>query len=389
MTRMWALTVLLIVAGSTWADEVRTISGKVVSGKTTAISDGEIVITTAAGDVRTPLSQVIALDLRPAKGIAAGTKYTDVRLVDDTILHCQNVAFLGKEMELTLLSGIKLKLPLAFVTWLVRDAQEPKIMAQWEKILAAKIRGDRVAILRDGDLNALEGTLSTVDTKEQTITFTREGGISIPAKLDKLHGLFFFRPDPPTETPLCRVFDSQGNTLAAAGITFKGDTFELKTTFGAMVELKVEAVARIDFNMGKLAFLSDMDPTRVVEKSRLGFVEPYRRDLNLDGQPILLDRSYGKGLSMHAYTELDYNLQGKFKQFKAVLGVDSRVGTSSQARVAIYLDGSLKFNETVSGKVLPIVLDVKGVSTLRIVVSSPDFFGLGDHATLADPQVTK
>jgi hypothetical protein len=60
-----------------------------------------------------------------------------------------------------------------------------------------------------------------------------------------------------------------------------------------------------------------------------------------------------------------------------VLGVDARVGTASQAKVTIYCDGAMRFSETVTAKVRPIMLDVKGVTTLRIVVSSPDFFGLG------------
>lgn len=384
-----AFPLVLLVASSVHADEVRTIGGSVVTGKTSAISETEVVLKTDKGDTATPLSQVIALDLRPAKGIPPGTKYADVRLVDDTILHCQDVAFLGKEVELTLLSGLKLKMPLSFITWYVRDAHEPALQAQWEKLIDGRLKSDRLVVNRAGDLNPLEGTLGAIDPKEKTINFTRDGAGAIAAKLDKLHGLIFFRPDPPTETPICRVFDSQGNALTAAKISFASDTFKVVTTFGAQIDLKADLVAKIDFNMGKLTFLSDLEPTKVIEKSRLGLIEPYRKDTNLDGQPILLDRTYGKGISMHAYTELEFDLRGKFKEFKTVMGVDSRIGTNSQAKVAIYLDGSLKFNEPVGSKVRPIVMDVKGVNTIRIVVTSPDFFGLGDHVTLADAQVSK
>jgi hypothetical protein len=397
MTRACGIGVLLLAAAQAGADELRVLGGKVVSGKTTAISAGEIVIQAEGGEVKTPLGQALALDFRPAKGIPAGAKYMDVRLVDDTILHCQAVEFLGKpaegkdkrdQVELTLLSGAKLKLPLDFITWFVRDGHNAALMKQWDAMVTEKVRSDRVVLLKKEGLDPGEGTLGTVNPKEKTIAFTREG-TTIQARLENIHGLIFFRPEPPGETPLCRVHDAQGNVMTAASLTYKGAAFELVTTFGAKVALAADAVARIDFNMGKLAFLSDMEPGRVVEKSKLGLVEPYRRDTNLDGQPIQLDRAYAKGLSMHAYTELDYNLAGKFKEFKAVLGVDARVGTASQAKVTIYCDGAMRFSETVTAKVRPIMLDVKGVTTLRIVVSSPDFFGLGDHATLADAQVSK
>ncbi|MFO0969670.1 MAG: NPCBM/NEW2 domain-containing protein [Gemmataceae bacterium] len=386
----WALAVLLLSPTLSRADDLRLLGGKVLSGKTTEITEAGIKMKADGKEIATPLEQILALELRPVKGLLASTKYSAARLIDDTVLNCQEkgIAFAGKEVELTLLSGAKFKLPLSYITWVVRDANDAELMKKWDRLVKDKVRADRLIVLKDGELNPLEGTLGAVDEKNQTIDFT-QGTEKIAAKLEKAHGLIFFRPDAAAKEPLCRVFDSQGNVLTATSLKLVKDAFELKTTFGASIDLKEEAVARIDFNMGKLMFLSDLEPSRVVEKSRIGLAEPYRRDANLDGQPIQLDQAYAKGLSLHAHTELEYPLQGKFKEFKAVLGVDSRVGTASHAKVTIICDGTEKFSDTVSGKVRPIVVDVKGVTTLRIIVSSPDFFGLGDHATLADAQVRK
>lgn len=391
MTRWFSLAVLLLCPVLAAADTLRTLDGKVHTGTLTDITATDVILQTESGPVKTPMAQVLFLDLRPAKGLPAGTKYIDVRLLDDTVLHCQDVAFLGKEVELTLLSGAKFKLALSYITWFLRNAQDPGLMAQWEKMTKEKIRTDRVIVQKAGDLIPLEGLLGAVDPEAKTITFTQEGVDPYGAKLDKVAGLIFFRPDPPKETPICRVLDTQGNALSATNLLLKKDAIELTTTFGGKVELAADAVSRIDFNMGKLAFLSDMEPSRVVEKFALGWNEPYRRDANLDGQPIQLqEKSFVKGLSMHAYTELEYELGGKFKEFKAMVGADQRVGaTPSRARVAIYLDGALKFNETVTGKSWPLALEVAGVNSLRIVVSSPDIFGRGDHATVGDAQLTK
>src|SRR5262249_22283605 len=146
----------------------------------------------------------------------------------------------------------------------------------------------------------------------------------------------------------------------------------------------------LDYNLGKLTFLSDLEPARVVEKSGSGLVTHYRKDMNLDGEPLVLNtRSFAKGLSMHSYTELEYNLGGKYKDFKAILGVDTRVG-ESQALVTIECDGARVFSEKVSAKDRrPLALNVRDVNRLRIIVSSRNFLDLHDHATLAEARVSQ
>lgn len=386
-TRLLFCVVVLGAATILRADELRTLGGKGVSGATTLVNDKEIVLTTAAGPVSTPLSQALALDLRPIKGAAAGVKYTDVRLLDDTLLHCSAVNFKGKTVELTLTSGIKLELGLEFLVWMAREGQDQALVRKWDKIAAEKVRSDRIIVLQDGELNALEGTLGEVDVEKQTIAFkfeneTRQIG------LPRLHGMIFFRLQAPQVATICKVVDVDGNALAASSINYDGTTVNVSTPFGAKLSLAGTSVARLDFNLGKLTFLSDLEPSKVTEKSGIGLVVRYRKDANLDGEPLLLDRSYAKGLSLHAHTELEYNLAGKFKEFKALLGVDTRIGTDSQAVVSIYCDNEKRFSEKVSAKALrPIALKVNDVNTLRIVVSSANIFDLHDHATLADAQV--
>jgi hypothetical protein len=133
-----------------------------------------------------------------------------------------------------------------------------------------------------------------------------------------------------------------------------------------------------------------MQPAKVIERSGIGLVNRYRKDVNLDGEPILLDKQYVKGLSLHAHTELEYKLGGKYKEFKAILGVDGRSGADSQAKVTIYCDGAEQFSEIVSAKkIRPVAINVKDVGVLKIVVSSRNFLDLHDHATLAEARVSQ
>jgi hypothetical protein len=385
-----AAPLVLLLSTAALADDLRTLAGKTITGTVTAVNDKEIALKTETGTVSTPLTQVLAVDLRMPKAIPAD-KYTDVRLLDDTVLHCTKIAFKGKEATLTLSSGTAIQLPMHFLVSMVQDAQDPEVLKKWDKLRAVSVKRDRIVILKDGELNALEGTFGDADAEGKTIQFRLESGNMLMIPMERLHGMIFYRLEAPVETPLCRVLDVQGNSLTAVKLAYDGKTYTLTTSFGAKLPFAAEALARFDFNMGKLTYLSDLEPAKVVEKSGVGLIVHYKKDVNLDGEPILLDgKAHPKGLSLHAHTELEYNLAGKYKVFKALLGVDPRVGGDSEAQVTVLCDGERRFSEAVSSKaVRPLSINVKDVTTLKIIVSARNFLDLHDHVTLADALVSQ
>ena len=217
----------------------------------------------------------------------------------------------------------------------MRDGQNRVLARKFEEFAGKKLKRDRIAILRDGDLNVLEGTLGEVNAKDKTVQFKSEAnGTLVNIPLERLHGMIFFRPDVVAEPAMCKVLDIDGNMLIASKLAHDGTKLIMTTTLGNQLTLPAEVLAKLDFNMGKLTYLSDLEPAKVIEKSGIGLVNRFRRDVNLDGEPIMLEgNTYAKGLSLHAYTELEYNLAGKYKEFKAILGVDVRTGSDSQAKV--------------------------------------------------------
>jgi hypothetical protein len=376
----------LISAGA--ADEVKTLGGKNLTGTVSAVGESGIDIKTADGVQKVPLAQVLAVDVRPVKD--PGVKYTEVRLLDDTVLRAGKVAYPGKDVQVTLLSGGTMNVPLSAVVSVVQDPQNGQLREQWDKVFKDRVKRDRVVLLRDGELNTLSGTFGEVLPKEGKIQFKIEGVKDLELPLDGLHGLFFYRTDIIQEQPICKMFDTTGNAVTALKVAFDGKQYAVTTTFGAKLTLKADAVARLDFNMGKLTYLSDVEPMKVVERSGAGLITKYRKDTNLDGEPIILEKQYAKGLSMHAHTELEYSLGARYKEFKALAGVDVRVGAESQAVLKIYCDGVLQFEKTITAKaVQPIGLSVKDVQTLKIVVASRNFLDLHDHVTLADARVSQ
>jgi hypothetical protein len=203
--------------------------------------------------------------------------------------------------------------------------------------------------------------------------------------------MVFFRPNLSSTPPVCQVYDVSGNQVMASKIVLDGKNYQVTTPAGLKLAFDAEAIAKFDYNMGKLTFLSDMTPVKQVETNAAGLIHHYHKDLNLDGQPIRLkDQPYSKGISMHAYTELEFDLAGRYKDFRALLGVDDQVGGDSKAIVTIECDGNKVAEYKVTRATLQkIALDVRKINRLRIIVSSNNFLDLHDHVTMADAKVSQ
>src|SRR3954451_24293451 len=105
MPALRTLFALLVCVALVRGADLRTLSGKTISGDVVAISDKDISIRTDKEVVQTPLRDVLALDLRAVRPLAASTKRTEVRLLDESLLHCSEVAFKGNQVTLKLLGG--------------------------------------------------------------------------------------------------------------------------------------------------------------------------------------------------------------------------------------------------------------------------------------------
>jgi hypothetical protein len=377
-----------------WADELKTLTGKNVTGTLEKITDGEIVLKTAAGtSAATPLSQVLDVSLRPGRNPPFTDKFIEVQLFDDSILRCTRVTLGAKELQMELTSGATVKAPMSAFVSMLRDAHDADLKKQWLKLIKTKSRGDRIYLLNEGNINSISGILSDIDEKEGTIKFKRDGAADYVAiKLDRLQGMSFLRTDAPTDPSLCKVIDIDGNALVAVKLQSDGNQMIVTTHAGTKVALDAKVVARLDFNFGRLTYLSDLD-AKVSESPLFGGFSIVRKDRNLDGGPIMLqDKTYPKGLSMYAGADMTYNLEGKYKEFKAQLGADAQIADEGQGKVivSIYCDGEKRFTSDVTTKAArPVAINVKDVSTLRIVVSGTNFTNYAGHATLANAHVSQ
>jgi hypothetical protein len=188
--------------------------------------------------------------------------------------------------------------------------------------------------------------------------------------------------------------------LLIAKVEFKApNTFAVTTVSGAKLDITRDRVARLDFSKGRLEWLSDMKPTKIEMQPSEDRPDRYvyhedaeKRNKNLEGSELRLGGTpYKHGMSLPAPTTLLYTLNGEYKEFSAVIGVDESVPGGSEARLVVEADGQKLFDEKIKRKDAPrtIRLNVKDRRELRIKVTSVKVLPYGERIDLADVKVNK
>jgi hypothetical protein len=397
-----ALVVFLVCAAAALAadpPELQSLKGDKFKGDLVGLTDKEIVLKVGEKPVSTPTDQTLLLQFGPVANVK-DAKYAEVELVDGSVLRCGAVSFKGKDATLTLLSGQTVKVPLTSIAYVMNEANDPKLAAQWKELFAG-VKKTYDFVVRKGDTGALakvEGTFFDAADDGKTIAFTPRGtSDKLPILLERVHGMVFLRPpDPNQPSLLCKLYDTQGSTLMAKSAVLKDGTLTVTTQCGVAVDYAVPLLAKLDYSKGKLTYLSEIELARVkVEGSSPLGLTTFRRDNNLDGTaPIQLGgKTYAKGLSMHHHCEVTIDLEGEYREFKAVVGVDDRITQGSDSPTVLKIEGDgkelLSLNVTRKDGAKPITLNIREVQKLRIVVTSDDILGLGSHLALGDAKVSK
>jgi NPCBM/NEW2 domain len=391
------------------AVELNTLKNETIKGELVSVSAKEIVIDTSGGKkVTTAVDQVLNLTFpNPLENLGADVKYALMELTDGTQLKCATYTLKGKDAKLTLLQGQTVDLPIAQINWVLNEAHVPANMKEFkERILAKKGAYDLLAIKTDDVVNAIQGTIGDADDKGENIEFIqKQGGTKRTVAIGRPFAMFFQRAANPLAKPIaCRLHDTTKNLVFASEITHGADGLTIVTSCGATIKYPNDKVARLDYSVGKLTLLSQLAPASVEESikeegtNKDGYKQSFARDQNLDGGKIrLAGVEYRNGLSLHSTTEVVYDLDGEYRELKAMVGIDDDVSGDGQGGtiLKIYDNQTELLNWTLKRsdkqRVRSLNLNIKDVKKLRIVVTSDDPLGLdlGYHLSLGDARVTK
>src|SRR5262249_10717673 len=125
------LLAVVLCASLGRAADLHTLKGEKMTGEVVSISDKEIVFSKGTEQVTLPILQVLHIDYNPPGKLPANTEYADVELTDGTLFHCGKVTLKGKNVEIVLLSGQELTLPLTAVSNILNEAHVEKHRKDW------------------------------------------------------------------------------------------------------------------------------------------------------------------------------------------------------------------------------------------------------------------
>jgi hypothetical protein len=402
------LAVLLCVSATwaAWAADVNTLKQGLISGvEVTSISDKEIVFTKDGKETKLPLDEVLQIDYGTAGKPKSDDKFSDVELTDGTILHCSSFLVKKDKAYLTLLTtGQEVIAPLTSISNVLVEAHVSKNRKDWDERIGKKARTFDVQwrLTKDGKYGSREGTFTGGDETGQVLKFKVKDAGDVDVKITDTYGLIFARGVDANAKPIIgKMTDMQGNLIYVSAAKATPAAVTVTTPCGVELAYTPKTVARLDYTSDKIAYLNEMKPTNVVELSPFDTVEHYQINRNLDGGPLKLEgKIYTNGLAIHAYTELEFNLKGEYREFRAYLGVDDAVGGHDGPTPVRIVAIDRADKETELAKLIverkdrgkapkPLAINIKDVQKLKIIVGSGDLQDIGKHVDLADAKVTK
>ncbi|MBM3994833.1 MAG: hypothetical protein FJ303_11870 [Planctomycetes bacterium] len=232
--------------------------------------------------------------------------------------------------------------------------------------------GDRI----EGTLTALSqtgGATLLIEGKKSQIPWTKLAGIALGT--DRLARL---KP----ALRYARVILENGARLNVLDFQFDESTRRWigKTQFGSTFQVPEANVVAIDICQPSVVNLADLTPMRYEHRPFLDVAWPLAKNSAATGDPLrFAGGAYELGLGTHAACSVAYKLDGKYRRFDAVVGID-KLSPKGRARAAIELDGKrveLNAGKEFTAQTTPQVvrLDTRGIRAMTLIV---DFGSTGD-----------
>jgi hypothetical protein len=391
---LFLLLLLLAVPLAAWAAEVSMLSGATHRGNLLSLNQQEVKFKADGKTLSLKAAEVLSVDLSTASPALPKDAYIRVQLRDGTVLIAKSFVGKGNQAEIKLFADVTLTVPWPALHHVLFQANNPDQATEFDALVAQRPKQDVLRLLsRDGQsVNTFKGILGELDAQGKLLKFEPEGGKETNIAAERIRGLYFARPALTTPAAVCKVIDNASNVYPAVEVQLENNAVRLKTPAGVEAKLPVETVLRFDYSLGKVAFLSDLEPVRKETGSMLLEHRGYRKDQNLEGRPISLGgKTFAKGLSMPSRTVLDYEVTG-YNLFRALIGIDDSMTGPAHAVVRIEGDGRELFSTPITRRdVKPkeVELRISGVKRLRLIVDYGEDYDLGDHVDFANARIVK
>lgn len=226
-----------------------------------------------------------------------------------------------------------------------RQAKIAIVEKTFQRRLASRRAGrDTLVLARKGKAVVVPGSLESLTPEGWTF---RLGGRTRSAGLDEAYGFVLGAQLVAPKVLPARVVLRNRNRFTARILSADRGALHLDAGLLGNMTLPWEMIRRLDLRSERVVYLSDLTPSRVKQHTLLGTSWPMMPDRNVTGGPIRLGgKTYAKGLGVHAFTSLSYELGGAYERFSAVVGVDDSMAPNGSVVFRVKLDDRLVFDSS-------------------------------------------
>lgn len=325
---------------------------------------------------------------------------TEVELVNGSRIYCTQ--FVADSRTVTLTSPVagEVTLPLMQVHRVRLAAWESAIDDDWQDLREREAEQDLLIVRRGDDLDFTPVVVGAIGSETITVLLG-ERELELPR--ERVFGFVFPREEADEKPAVCSLQSEAGDQFRLQSLKLQDGALTGSIAAGSEVAIPADQVQLIDFSLGRIRYLTDMEAAASYEP--VGpiteeYVLKYKRvEYANDRQypHLVIGRKiFRRGLWIHSGTVLQYRLNREFTSLKTVMGMNRSSPYCSHASVRVQLsaDGKVVLDEVVTwadgGQELDI--DVEGVRDLEIRVDSVEegpLRGICEHLALADARVIR
>ncbi len=192
-----------------------------------------------------------------------------------------------------------------------------------------KSRGSEDILLartKSGEVVAIPGVVEGSEGDRMRFGYQGKSRSSLPLK--QVEGLVLAArtESDPTDQVRSTFLLPDGMVVSGRWKDLDTSVWKVDSAWGQEMKLPAAEVADVRFRGGRMTYLSDLSPSKVEETPYFGRKLPWRRDVNLLGEPMKIGgRTYQRGVSVHSRSVLTYDLEGRYATFEAMVGFDDYV----------------------------------------------------------------
>lgn len=413
------LTLLTLTSVAAPDVTVRPLDGESIEGKLAELSPTQVTITTKSGPQSLPSAGVMWIEL-PAVTARGEKPAAWIELLDGSRIVTAGYTSSDGKAQLELLTGSTVEIATRAIRTVRFRPQTPELAGQWREITSQHASADMVVIrktsmrsieqgenepttITEQSLDQLEGTLLGVSPDSVRFEFDGE---KIDIRREKLEGLVYYQAaQREFSPPLARLIDAGGSSWAVRDVQVVENHVTATTVGNIALELPIAAIAKIDFSVGNVAFLSELEADSGVNESAVS-LQPanmtykFSRVFQARSRPPvgaeyfrIGGQRFDSGLALHSPAKLVYRVPEGFRRFRAAVGIDDTVISPGTFDLVVMGDGKElakhKFSSDQPRKAILLDLAIEGVRRVTIVVDPAGGQDIGDQLDLCDARFTK